>query len=499
MRQTRSRGRANLELGLVALAGLVVALSQSILVPVLPILDAEYGSGSTWMLTSTLLVSAVAVPVMGRLGDMFGKRRILLISLGLLTFGAVIDAVADNLALLIAGRAIQGLGMAIIPLGISLLATLMPKEKVGSAVALISAMLGVGSALGLPLAGWVAEHWDWQVLMWISAAISLTALIGIFLVVPEAPESTGGRVDFAGALLLAVGLVCLIFPLEESAAWGWDSPVLWGLLAVSVLVLGTLVKVELGKSAPLVDVRALARRPIALTNLASACFGFALFASFVGTSPFVMTDPDLFPPGEPVYGFGVGAMAAGLTMLPSGLGMLLFTPVAARLMVAIGASRTLALGALVVALGWVERVALTDHIWQVTLGSTIIGIGTGIGYAAIPTLINTHTPAHEMAAANGLNTLFRALGSTLATAVGASLMASMVFTVEGRTVASLASFQVLFVICAVASLVAAVVALMVPATAELPDATPDAGGSDQAGIPGAASRSKEAELEVRSA
>ncbi|UDY23383.1 MFS transporter [Nocardioides sp. Kera G14] len=454
--------KANLELLFVALAGLVVSLSQSILVPVLPELNGKYGANATWMLTATLLVAAVAVPVFGRLGDMFGKRRMLLICLVLLTIGSLVDAVGDSLGVLIAGRAIQGLGMAIIPLGISLLATLMPREKVGSAVALISAMLGVGGALGLPLAGLVAQNWDWHILMWISAAVSLISLIGIWVVVPESHQHTGGRIDVPGTILITGGLVCLILPLEQSAEWGWGSAKVWLLLAAAVVLFAILVAVELRTKEPLVDLRALARKPIALTNLASICFGFALFASFIGTATFVSMDPDIFPAGETAYGFGSGAFVAGLTMLPSGLMMLLFAPVAARLIVLRGAPQTLALGALIVAVGWAERIVLTDHLWEVIVGSTIIGLGTGIGYAAMPTLINTNTPPHEIAAANGLNSLFRSLGSTLATAVGSSLLASMAFDLSGAEVPTLAGYRWLFAICAAAAVLAAALVLTVP-------------------------------------
>ncbi|MFT4262379.1 MAG: MFS transporter [Nocardioides sp.] len=462
IRAHTSGSRANLELLFVALAGLVVSLSQSILVPVLPQLDVEYGTGATWMLTATLLVAAVAVPVMGRLGDMFGKRRILLVCLVLLTVGSLIDAVGDSLGILIVGRAVQGIGMAIIPLGISLLATLMPREKVGSSVALISAMLGIGGSLGLPLAGFVAENWDWHILMWISAAASFVALVGIWRVVPESRQRTGGRLDLPGTALLSAGLVCLILPLEEASSWGWDSPWVWSLLAASAILLGLLAAIELRTAEPLVDLRALARKPIIMTNLASICFGFALFASFIGTATFVSMDPDVFPPGERAYGFSSGAFVAGLTMLPSGLMMLLFAPIAARLIARRGAPQTLALGALVVAAGWIVRILLTGHLWEIVVGACVIGVGTGIGYAAMPTLINTNTPAHEIAAANGLNTLFRSLGSTLATAIGSSLLASLAFSLGGTDIPRLSGYQWLFGLCAIAGVLAAALVLTVP-------------------------------------
>ncbi len=453
--------RANLELLFVGLGALVVSLSQSVLVPVLGELQQEFGENANWLLTSTLLVAAVSVPIMGRLGDMFGKRLLLLVAMGALTLGSLVDAISHDLGWLIVGRAIQGASSAAIPLGISLLATLMPKERVASSVALISAMLGVGGSLGLPLAGFVAEHWDWHTLFWINTVVGVLAFIGILMVVPESHHREGGRVDLLGALLLSGGLVCLILPLEQGHQWGWGSARVWLLLVASVVILAAFAAYELRRSEPLVDLAALRRRPIITTNLASICFGFALFASFIGTSTFIEAGT------WTGYGFGSSLLTGGLALLPSGLAMLFFAPVAAKLIAVRGAPQTLALGASIVAVGWVLRIVLTGALWEIIVATAVIGIGTGIGYAAMPSLINRYTPPHEIAAANGLNTLFRSLGSTLATAVGTSILASSLVyrVVDGHVVdgaSSLTAYRWLFAVCALASVLAAVLVLTIP-------------------------------------
>jgi MFS family permease len=461
VRSHTSSSRANLELMFVGLGALVVSLSQSVLVPVLGELQQQYGENANWLLTSTLLVAAVSVPIMGRLGDMFGKRLLLLVAMGALTLGSVIVALSDNLGWLIVGRGIQGASSAAIPLGISLLATLMPKERVASSVALISAMLGVGGSLGLPLAGFVAEHWDWHVLFWINSAAGVLTFLGIWLVVPESHHREGGRVDLVGAALLSGGLVCLILPLEQSSQWGWGSSRVWLLLVAAVVILVAFAAYELRRDEPLVDLAALRRRPIVTTNLASICFGFALFASFIGTSTFVEAGR------WTGYGFDSSLLTGGLALLPSGLAMLFFAPVAARMIAVRGAPQTLALGAVIVAAGWVIRIVLTSSLWEIIVATAVIGIGTGIGYAAMPSLINAYTPPHEIAAANGLNTLFRSFGSTLATALGTSILASSLVyhVVDGQVVdgaPSLTAYRWLFAVCALASVLAAVLVLTIP-------------------------------------
>ncbi|MFT4011334.1 MAG: MFS transporter [Nocardioidaceae bacterium] len=456
-----SPARANLELLLVGLGALVVSLSQSMLVPVLGDLQAAYGANANWLLTSTLLVAAVSVPIMGRLGDMFGKRLMLLVAIGSLVLGSLVNAVSSDIGWMIVGRAIQGLSAAAIPLGVSLLATLMPRERVASSVALISAMLGVGGAFGLPLAGFVAEHWDYHSLFWINTVVGAVAVAGICVFVPESRQREGGRVDLLGSVLLAAGLVCLILPLEQGHDWGWGSARVLGLLAAAAAIFVVFALVELRVRNPLVDLSALSRRPIVLTNLASICFGFALFASFIGTASYVEAA------GWTGYGFDSTLLVGGLTLLPSGLMMLICSPLAARLITLRGAPLTLGLGAIVVAIGWALRIVLTDSLWQVILGATIVGIGTGIGYAAMPALINAFTPGNEIAAANGLNTLFRSLGSTLAAAIGTSILASsLVYHVVDGTVVgaapSLTAYRWLFATCALAAILAALLIAAVP-------------------------------------
>ncbi|OAA21748.1 Sugar transporter [Frankia sp. EI5c] len=452
-------GRPSVQLAVVGFAALMVSMSQGLLVPVLSILPTELNTTHTnveWLLTSTLLVAAVAVPVMGRLGDMFGKRRMLLIAMGALTVGSLLDALTSNVALMIVGRAIQGVSTAAIPLGISLLVSLLPRERVGSAIALISSMLGVGAALSLPLAGLVAEHTDFHALFWIMVVGGALSFVTLLAFVPESPSRTGGRVDLVGAALLSAGLVALMLPLAEGANWGWGSPWVIGLLVLGVLLLLVLGLVERRIRDPLVDMVAFLRRPLLLTNIASMLFGFALFASMIGTASFVQA------PAEAGYGFGSSMVVGGLAMLPSGLGMLLLAPVAARLVARYGGARTLALGAVIVAFGWVTRILFTGELWQIIVCNAVVGVGTGIGYAAMPSLINAFTPPTEIAAANGLNALFRSIGSSLASAIGGSILAAQTVAVGAAELPSLGGYRELFALCAGAAVIAAVLTLAIP-------------------------------------
>ncbi|MFC8520294.1 MFS transporter [Streptomyces sp. NPDC057257] len=447
----------------IGIGALMVSLTQTLLVPVMPDLAVNLhtsADGVAWILTSTLLVSAVAVPAYGRLGDLFGIRRMLLIALGSLVVGSVICGLADNLAWMIVGRSVVGLASAVVPLGISLVGVALPPDKARSGIAVVSAMLGVGGALGLPLAGVIAEYADYHWLFWICVIGGAVALPAVGLLVPEPPTSAQGRFDIPGTLLLGAGILALLLPLSQGESWGWGSARTLGLLALAAVLLVVFVLAELRIESPLVDVRTTSRPALLLTNVASVCVGFALFATLIGTASYVQA------PKATGYGFGASVLVGGLCMLPGGLGILFFSPVSAKMK-----PRTaLAVGALIIAVGFLSRIWLTGAIWQVVVGASITGVGTGIAYAAMPGLIIHATPRAELAAANGFNTLCRSVGSSLASAIGGSILAGVTIKLGEYEIASLTAYRILFGVCAGAAVLGALLALLIPKHAESADA-----------------------------
>src|ERR1700734_4481591 len=227
-------------LAVVAMAGLMVSLTMSVLIPVLPQVADDLHSSTTsteWLLTSTLLAAAVAVPIVGRLGDLHGKRLMLMMCAGFLTVGSLICGLSRSLVPLVIGRGVTGISLAAVPLGISLITVTMPARRALFGVALVSATLGIGGALGLPLAGFVGEHADYHLLFWILLAGGVVSLLGSWLFLTEPPQRGSGRFDLRGAILLAVALLCLLLPLSEAAVWGWGSPRTLGLLAIAAVLL----------------------------------------------------------------------------------------------------------------------------------------------------------------------------------------------------------------------------------------------------------------------
>ncbi|MFJ9197766.1 MFS transporter [Streptomyces flaveolus] len=451
--------RPNAVVAVLALAGIVVSLMQTLVIPIVPelpkLLDAP-ASDAAWAVTATLLAAAVATPVVGRLGDMAGKRRMLLFSLVLLIAGSVVCGLSDSLVPMVVGRAMQGLSAAVIPLGISIMRDELPAERLAGATALMSASLGVGGALGLPAAALIADNLDWHMLFWTSGALGAVALVLVLALVPESAVRTGGRFDVLGGIGMAAGLVCLLLAISKGADWGWTSGLTLGLFVAAVLILLVWGRWELRTPQPLVDLRTTARRQVLFTNLASIAVGFSMFAMS-------LVLPQLLQlPEATGYGLGRSLLTAGLVMAPSGLVMMAFAPVSAKVSQARGPKVTLMIGALIVAAGYGLNIALMSEVWHLVLVSCVIGAGIGFTYGAMPALIMGAVPASETAAANSLNTLMRSIGTSVASAIAGVILAQMTVSLGGFALPSESAFKVVMGIGAGAALLAFVIASFIP-------------------------------------
>ncbi|GIG69062.1 MFS transporter [Phytomonospora endophytica] len=442
-----------------AFAGIVVSLMQTLVIPLIPELpDLLHAapSDATWAITATLLAGAVATPTVGRLGDMYGKRRMLLLSLGMLVVGSVVAALSTSLAPMVVGRTLQGLAAGVIPLGISIMRDELPRERLGSATALMSASLGVGGALGLPAAAFLAENADWHVLFWTAAGFGVVATLLVATLVPESAVRSGGRFDLLGALGLSAGLVSLLLAISKGGDWGWTAPRTLGLFAAAAVVLLLWGLWQLRTREPLVDLRVSVGRQVLLTNIASAVFGFAMFAMSL-----VLPQILQFPTATG-YGLGRSMMTVGLVMAPSGLVMMAMAPLSARISRTRGPKITLMAGALVVAAGYGLSTVLMAEIWQLVLVSGLIGAGIGLAYGAMPALIMGAVPVAETAAANSLNTLSRSIGTSISSAVAGVVLAQLTMTLGPVTLPAKEGFQLVMGIGAGAAVIAFVVASFLP-------------------------------------
>lgn len=443
-------------LAALAFAGLCAAYMQTILVPIqgrLPeLLDAPLAV-TGWAMTIMQMAAAVSMPVTGRLGDMYGKRRVALFLIGALVLGSVVAASADHIAVLIAGRFLQGIGFGVIVVGISLLREVMPPERLGTAVALLSAMLGAGSALGTPVSAFVAERYDWHVLFWVSAALCALAGTLVWAWVPPSTVKSGGRVDARGLIGLVLIVAAVLFLISNGAA---VTPLArWG-IGLGVVLLGALwVRHELSAPRPLVNLRVNASRAVVMTNLTALAMGFSLFVPLL-VFPQKLELPAAFG------GLSMTQLTVSLLLVPMGLAMVLMSPLVGQLERRWGAKRLVFSGALLLALGYALTLSFPPSVFLVLLAGVIIGAGTGLGFAAMPALIMAIVPPQETGSANGLNALGRTLGTAIAAAVTAGVLGNALVTIDGVTAPAQEGFNTVFVIALGASVLCAVLSALIP-------------------------------------
>ncbi|USQ74820.1 MFS transporter [Ornithinimicrobium cryptoxanthini] len=440
-----------------ALCGTLVSLQQTLVLPLLPdfpeILDTTSDNAS-WLVTITLLTGAVGTPIVSRLADMFGKRLMLLLCLVSVIIGSVLGALSDSLFLVIVARGLTGIGTCLVPVGISIMRDHLPAERVGSGVALMSATLGIGGAVGMPLAGVIYQNFDWQMLFVVSGGFAVLMLGLVWAVVPESTVRTLGRFDYPGALLLSIALTSFLLAVSKAGSWGWTDRKTITLILLALLVLTAWIPLELRLGQPLVDIRTSMRRTVLLTNVASILIGFAMFTNFLTSAQQVQM------PVETGYGFGLSVIDTGLVMLPAGILMVAMAPVAAWLIRVYGPRAVIIGGAVVIAVGFVLRAFLHNSVLEVMIASGISSLGTALAFAAMPTLIMRAVPITETASANGLNTLLRAIGTSTASAVVAAVFAAM--AVDGMpNVPRFAAYQLVFWLGAGAALLGAFIAAFI--------------------------------------
>lgn len=444
---------------LLSLAGLVVALQTTLVVPLLPDFPEILGVGdgdTTWLVTITLLVGAIATPIVSRLADLFGKRRMMAVSLSMMVLGSLVAAIGGTFPAVLAGRALQGFSSSLIPVAMAVLRDVLPREKVAGGAAMISATMGIGGAMGLPAAGVLYDHFGWTSVFWVSAVVGCALLLGILVLVPASVSGTRARFDVVGAILLSVALTALLLGISKGPTWGWSSPRILVCLAAAAVVLAVWVPYELRAAAPMVNLRVSAYRPVLLTNVAGLFVGFSSYANTLSTTQ------QLQLPEITGFGFGLSAATAGLCMVPGGIAMLLFSPLAPRMAARFGARSTLVFSCLVMTAAYAFRMAFDGTVTLIIIGSVLVSVGNAMAYATMPGLIMGAVPMSETAAANGLNSLLRTIGSSSMSAVVAALLTGITIDIAGQSFPGHGAFVAMFAIAGLATLSATLAAVFLP-------------------------------------
>jgi MFS family permease len=396
--------------------GTVVAVISSLGAPLVPAIAETMGTSlpnAQWSLTVTLLVGAVATPVVGRLGDGPHRRTVVLVVLAVVTAGGVLAALPLGLGWLVAGRALQGVGLGLTPLAIATAREALTGQRSRSTIAALSITVVAGVGLGYPLAGLVAELGGVHAAFWAGAAVSAAALAASAAVLPPSVAAPRRPLDVAGALLLGAGAAGLLVALGQAETWGWTSPLLLATAGGSVVALGSWVLWEARTPHPLVDVR-LARGRVAFSAHSAALL--------VGLSNYLLLTavPVLAQaPASPGAGLGTSIVVAGLVLLPFSAASV----VAGRLTARARPRLVLPVAALVQGCAFVLFAVLRTELWQLFLVMAVAGLGVGAAFAAFPALVVAAVPPSETGSAMSLNQVLRYVGFAVGSALTATVLA----------------------------------------------------------------------------
>jgi len=442
---------------ILAIGAISFALAQTMIIPALPAIQEETGVSEatvTWLLTAFLIVSSVATPLVGRLGDMFGKERLLVIVLLLFAAGSAICAVGtSSIELLITGRVVQGAAGALFPLSFGIIRDEFPRERVAQSIGLISSTFGIGGGAGLVLAGVFVDHLSLAALFWLAFGVTIVAAWATWRYVPESPVRVPARVDWVGGLLLALSLSTLLIGVSRGPDWGWTSGGVIGLIAAGLALAVVFVRWEQRVPEPMVDMELMARRSVWSPNLAAFAIGFAMFGSFILIPQLTQA------PESTGYGFGLNATQAGLVMVPSSIVMLIAGPLSGWLSTRFGSRLPLAVGAGFAVASFVVLATAHAHIWTIAFGTALLGVGIALAFAAMANLVVAAVPATQVGVATGINTIMRSIGGAVGGQIAASLLASHLL-VTGLPAES--GYTSAFAMSGAAALVALAVCAIVP-------------------------------------
>ena len=452
-----ARAHPNRTLGILVLGAIAYALAQTMIIPALPAIQHDVGASAeaaTWLLTAFLLTSSVSTPLLGRLGDMYGKEKVLLAVLGVFALGSLVSAIGGSIGVLILGRAIQGAGGAIFPLAFGIIRDEFPRERVATSIGLISATFGIGGGLGLVLAGVMVDHLSVQWIFWSSVLVTGIAALATWRYVPESPVRVEAKIDWRGAALLSLALASLLLGVSQGNAWGWGSSGVLGLFAAALVLGAAFVSFERRVPEPMVDMELMAQRAVWSTNLTAFAIGFAMFGSYVLIPQLVEL------PAVTGYGFAESTTVAGLLLLPSALVMLGAGPLSGWLGSRFGSRLPLALGGVFAVVAYLWLAFFHGTLAEIAVGGLLVGAGIGLAFAAMANLVVEAVRQDQTGVATGINTIMRSIGGSIGAQVAAAMLAGNVI-LGGRYPAE-RGFTEAFAMSAVAAVVALIAISIIP-------------------------------------
>ncbi|GKV73739.1 MDR family MFS transporter [Pseudarthrobacter oxydans] len=401
------------------LSMLLAALNQTVLSTALPTIVGELNgvSDMLWVITAFILASTITMPVYGKLGDLMGRKALLMAAIVLFMAGSVVGALAENMGVLITARVIQGLGGGgLMILSQAIIADVVPARERGKYMGVMGGVFAISSVAGPLLGGWFTEGPGWRWVFWINIPLGLLALAGaaFFLKLPR--RSGKPRLDLGGMVLIAVATTCLVL----FATWGgskyeWNDPIILALIAGTIVAAVAFVLVERRTAEPIIPLHLFKDRNFNLTTIAGLLIGVAMFGA-IGYLPTYLQ-----------MAFSVNATDSGLLMIPMMGALLVASVVSGQLVSKTGRYKWMPIaGGVIVAaaLALLSTLKPEQPLWEICAYLAVMGLGLGLNMQILVLIVQNSFPLREVGTATASNNFFRQIGATLGSAVVGSLFAS---------------------------------------------------------------------------
>ena len=477
MSATLERASYKVTFSVLVLGVAAYALLQSLVIPALTTIQVDLHTTQntvTWVVTAYLLSASIFTPVLGRIGDMVGKERMMVVALGSLALGSVVAGIAHSVMVLIIGRAIQGIGGGVLPLAFGIIRDEFPRDKLASAIGTMAALTAVGGGLGLVVAGPILSNLGFHWLFWIPLIMTSAAALLTHLLVPESPVRVKGTISFPGVALLSLWLVSLLLGVSQGPVWGWHSTKVVGLLLVAAVLIVLWVIVETKSNDPVVDMKMMRIPAVWTNNLVSFLFGMGMYSVMAFLPEFLQTKKALAG-----YGFSASTNASGLFLLPM-TGFMFFVGLyTGKIAARFGSKTAVILGSCVSTGGYLMLALVHHHAIDIYGGSALLGIGLGLAFSAMSNLIVQAVPSSQTGVASGMNANIRTIGGAVGAGVASSIVTAKVLA---NHFPAESGYTHAFLFMAGCTVVAALAAVAIPTAT--PDQNAHVHHAELAAIPG---------------
>ncbi len=458
-------------------ADMVYGFQQTAISPALPTVQQDLSASrewTVWLFSGYLIVGSVAPVFLGKLGDRIGRTRVYVWALVVFTLGSVATAVAPNIELVVVFRMVQGVGGVVFPLSFAIATEALPRDKVNSAIGILTGGFGFGAVVGFPVGGALAETLSWRWIFGVGALALALAVVMVRLVVPTLGRRVPRGLDTPGAVLFGGAIAALIVAITEGPHRGWTGPLPLAMFALAVALAAAWYWRETHTREPLMDLQVLRSRGVLLTNLTSLFGGYAVFGTNM-LLPFLLQGTGEAP-GAQAFGLAAGPLLIGIVLMPRAVGQAVFSPLTGPLVEAFGHRAVFTAGMVLSSLATFGLAFLRGQLWLVMVELLVLGVGFGFVVSLSGSIIALAAEPGETGIATSITSVLRRAGGAVGAQVSIAVLALLAGPDGGP---SHTAYSVGFGICGLAGLAGVVcAALVVPRRRGRAAAAPQARDED---------------------